>query len=59
MRAHARREIDDVYRHPDGHSRGGSKRISELYAIEEDIRGLPASQRLAATVPLTVADIPA
>jgi hypothetical protein len=59
--AHARRKIHDVYISTrTATAEEALKRISELYAIEEEIRGLPASQRLAARRSrLTVADIPA
>ena len=47
--AHARRKIHDVYISTrTATAEEALKRISELYAIEEEIRGLPASQRLAA-----------
>lgn len=47
--AHARRKIHDVYISTrTSIAEEALKRISELYAIEEEIRGLPASQRLTA-----------
>ena len=46
--AHARRKIHDVYISSKSvTAEEALKRISELYAIEEGIRGLPASERLA------------
>lgn len=47
--AHARRKIHDVHvRAPSALTEEALKRIGELYAIEEAIRGLPATERLAA-----------
>ncbi|MBH3039386.1 IS66 family transposase [Serratia marcescens] len=46
--AHARRKIHDVHvRTPSALTKETLKRIGELYAIETDIRGMPAEQRLA------------
>lgn len=46
--AHARRKIHDVHvRTPSALTDEALKRIGELYAIEADIRGMPAEQRLA------------
>lgn len=46
--AHARRKIHDVYISSiSAAAEEGLKRISELYAIENEIRGLPESERLA------------
>jgi hypothetical protein len=55
--AHARRKIHDVHvRTPTGITTEALKRIGELYAIEAEIRGSPAEERLAVrkaqTVPL-------
>ncbi len=54
--AHARRKIHDVHaRTPTDITTEALKRISELYAIEAEIRGCPAEKRLsireAKTVP--------
>ncbi|STI72438.1 transposase [Escherichia coli] len=47
-RAHARRKIHDVYiSSKSATAEEALKRISELYAIEDEIRGLPESERLA------------
>ena len=47
--AHARRKIHDVYiSSKSATAEEALKRISELYAIEDEIRGLPESERLAA-----------
>ncbi len=47
--AHARRKIHDVYiSSKSTTAEEALKRISELYAIEDEIRGLPESERLAA-----------
>lgn len=47
--AHARKKIHDVYISTQtATAEEALKRISELYAIEEEIRGLPAAERLAA-----------
>jgi len=46
--AHARRKIHDVHvRTPSALTEEALKRIGELYGIEAEIRGVPASQRLA------------
>ncbi len=46
--AHARRKIHDVYISTQTATAGEAlKRIGELYAVEEEIRGLPATERLA------------
>lgn len=46
--AHARRKIHDVHvRTPSALTEEALKRIGELYAIEAEIRGMPAEQRLA------------
>ncbi|TLV15149.1 IS66 family transposase, partial [Klebsiella indica] len=46
--AHARRKIHDVHiRTPSALTEEALKRIGELYAIEADIRGMPAEQRVA------------
>ncbi|EHL8905448.1 IS66-like element ISEc23 family transposase, partial [Escherichia coli] len=46
--AHARRKIHDVYiSSKSATAEEALKRISELYAIEDEIRGLPESERLA------------
>ena len=46
--AHARRKIHDVHvRTPSALTEEALKRIGELYAIEAEIRGMPAKQRLA------------
>jgi len=46
--AHARRKIRDVYiSSKSATAEEALKRISELYAIEDEIRGLPESERLA------------
>jgi len=46
--AHTRRKIHDVHvRTPSALTDEALKRIGELYAIEADIRGIPAEQRLA------------
>lgn len=46
--AHARRKIHDVHvRTPSALMEEALKRIGELYAIEAEIRGMPAKQRLA------------
>lgn len=55
--AHARRKIHDVHvRHPTAITTEALNRIGELYAIESEIRGSPAEERLAVrksrTVPL-------
>ncbi|ERM13533.1 transposase IS66 [Pantoea ananatis BRT175] len=55
--AHARRKIHDVHaRTPTGITTEALRRIGELYAIEAEIRGSPAEERLAVrkaqTVPL-------
>ena len=55
--AHARRKIHDEHvRRPTGMTNEGLKRIAALYAIEAEIRGSPAGERLAVrkarTVPL-------
>ncbi|ORM90133.1 hypothetical protein HA50_26590 [Pantoea cypripedii] len=55
--AHARRKIHDVYvRIPTDITTEALKRIGELYAIEAEIRGSPADERVtvrkARTVPL-------
>ena len=55
--AHARRKIHDVHvRHPTKVTGEALRRIGELYAIEAEIRGSPAEERLAVrkarTVPL-------
>ena len=55
--AHARRKIHDVHvRHPTTVTGEALRRIGELYAIEAEIRGSPAEERLAVrkarTVPL-------
>lgn len=45
--AHARRKIHDVHvRTPSELTEEALKRIGELYAIEAEIRGMPAEQRL-------------
>ena len=45
---YARRKIHDVHiRTPSALTEEALKRIGELYAIEADIRGMPAEQRLA------------
>lgn len=45
--AHARRKIHDVHvRTPSALTEEALKRIGELYAIEAEIRGMPAEQRL-------------
>lgn len=47
--AHARRKIHDVYISTQAATAEEAlKRIGELYVIEEAIRGLPATERLAA-----------
>lgn len=47
-RAHARRKIHDVHaRTPSALTDEALKRIGELYAVEAEIRGMPAEQRLA------------
>ncbi|MDK9584438.1 IS66 family transposase [Lelliottia wanjuensis] len=47
--AHARRKIHDVYISTQtATAEEALKRIGELYVIEEEIRGLPAAERLAA-----------
>ncbi|EHX83864.1 hypothetical protein ECDEC14C_4682, partial [Escherichia coli DEC14C] len=47
--AHARRKIHDVYiSSKSATAEEALKRISELYAIENEIRRLPESERLAA-----------
>lgn len=47
--AHARRKIHDVYISTQtATAEEALKRIGELYAVEEEIRGLPATERLAA-----------
>ena len=47
-RVHARRKIHDVYiSSKSTTAEEVQKRISELYAIEDEIRGLPKSERLA------------
>lgn len=46
--AHVRRKTHDVYvRTPLALTEEALKRIGELYAIEGNIRGMPAEQRLA------------
>ncbi|APJ84800.1 IS66 family transposase [Escherichia coli] len=46
--AHARRKIHDVHvRIPSALTEEALEQISQLYAIEADIRGMPAEQRLA------------
>ncbi|HFI7911774.1 TPA: transposase, partial [Escherichia coli] len=46
--AHARRKIHDVHvRTPSALTEEALKRIGELYAIEAEIRGMTAEQRLA------------
>ena len=46
--AHARRKIHDMHmRTPSALTEEALKRIGELYAIEADIRGMPAEQRVA------------
>ncbi|HBW7976045.1 TPA: IS66 family transposase, partial [Klebsiella pneumoniae] len=46
--AHARRKIHDVYvRTPSALTEEALKRIGELYAVEAEIRGMLAEQRLA------------
>lgn len=46
--AHARKKIHDVYISTQtAKAEEALKRISELYAIEDEIRGLPSSERLA------------
>ena len=46
--AHARRKIHDVHvRTPSALTEEALKRIGELYAIEADIREMPAERRLA------------
>ncbi len=46
--AHARRKIHDVHaRIPTDITTEALKRIGELYAIEAEIRGSPADERLA------------
>ena len=46
--AHARRRIHDVHvRTPSALTEEALKRIGELYAIEAEIRGMPAKRRLA------------
>lgn len=55
--AHARRKIHDVHvRTPTDITAEALRRIGELYAIEAEIRGSPADERLAVrkvqTVPL-------
>ncbi|EEU2311436.1 TPA: IS66 family transposase, partial [Escherichia coli] len=55
--AHARRKIHDVHvRHPTTVTGEALRRIGALYAIESEIRGSPAEERLAVrkarTVPL-------
>ncbi|MGG2128620.1 transposase, partial [Escherichia coli] len=46
--AHARRKIHDVHvRTPSALTEEALKRIGELYAIEAEIRGMAAEQRLA------------
>lgn len=45
--AHARRKIHDVHvRTPSSLTEEALKRIGELYAVEAEIRGIPAEQRL-------------
>lgn len=45
--AHARRKIHDVHvRTPSALTEEALRRIGELYAIEAEIRGMPAEQRL-------------
>ncbi len=46
--AHARRKIHDVYISTHTATAEALKRIGELYAIEEEIRGLTTEERLAA-----------
>ncbi|EOF6138215.1 transposase, partial [Salmonella enterica] len=47
--AHARRKIHDVYISTQtATAEEALKRIGELYAVEDAIRGLPATERLAA-----------
>ncbi|MDP1189024.1 IS66 family transposase, partial [Klebsiella pneumoniae] len=55
--AHARRKIHVVHvRSPSALSEEALRRIGELYAIEAEIRGMPAEQRLVElklkTIPL-------
>ncbi|ALL39885.1 IS66 family transposase [Serratia marcescens] len=55
--AHARRKIHDIHvRPPSAITEEALKRISQLYTVETELRGLPAAQRLAQrqmrTVPL-------
>lgn len=46
--AHARRKIHDVHvRHPTAVTTEALNRIGELYAIESELRGSPAEERLA------------
>ncbi|WP_105275274.1 IS66-like element ISEc8 family transposase, partial [Escherichia sp. MOD1-EC7003] len=46
--AHARRKIHDVHVHiPSALTEAALEQIGQLYAIEADIRGMPAEQRLA------------
>ncbi|MCW2483439.1 IS66 family transposase, partial [Candidatus Symbiopectobacterium sp. NZEC135] len=46
--AHARRKIHDVHiRTPSATSEEALKRIGQLYAVEAELRGLPAEQRLS------------
>ena len=46
--AHARRKIHDVHRpHPVSTDGRSPEQIGQLYAIEADIRGMPAEQRFA------------
>ncbi len=46
--AHARRKIHDVHvRIPSALTEEALEQIGQLYAIEADIRGMPAEQRLA------------
>ncbi|WP_316474371.1 IS66 family transposase, partial [Klebsiella quasipneumoniae] len=46
--AHARRKIHDVHvRTPSALTEEALKRIGELYAVEAEIRGMLAEQRLA------------
>lgn len=46
--AHARRKIHDIHiRRPSALTEEALKRIGQLYAIEAELRGLPAEHRLA------------
>lgn len=46
--AHARRKIHDVHvRTPSALTEEALRQIGQLYAIEADIKGMPAEQRLA------------